>query len=113
MLAAWPTADPRFLALAVVAVLVPLLLTIGRGIRDVVELNRGLALYQSFGMPADTIPVLIPCYGRPHYLEQVLDALRKAHNVDKVRMTRARLRRARAPRTCMCGAVPRVGVVSD
>lgn len=84
MLAAWPTADPRFLALAVVAVLVPLLLTIGRGIRDVVELNRGLALYQSFGMPADTIPVLIPCYGRPHYLEQVLDALRKAHNVDKV-----------------------------
>jgi hypothetical protein len=59
-----------------------------RALRDAVELQKGTKLYQQLikekNLPADTIPVLIPCYSRPAYLKQVLDSLRKASNIEKV-----------------------------
>lgn len=48
--------------------------------RDAVQQIRQLQLPDSF------IPILMPCYGRPEYLQRVLAALQNVTNIDKVRM---------------------------
>jgi len=61
---------------------------IPRAIREHFVLSAAYQAYQELGMPADTIPVLIPVYSRPAYLQTVLQSLRVANHIEKVRKAR-------------------------
>ncbi len=49
------------------------------------ELRRGARAYAALGVPAATVPILIPCYSRPQYLSRVLDSLRANAHINEVR----------------------------
>lgn len=58
-----------------------------RAISEHGQLSAALEQWREWDLPADTIPVLIPTYSRPAYLASVIESLRNANNVDKVRAT--------------------------
>lgn len=67
-----------------------------RGVQVWMELYRGARLYSEMNLPADTIPILMPAYGRANYMKTVLASVAKAENADKVS------RPMQAPRALRC-----------
>lgn len=61
------------------------------------QLNRGLREFQALGLRKDVIPILIPVYSRPHYLQRVIESLSRARGINDVSaaLRAARLRRSR------------------
>jgi hypothetical protein len=46
------------------------------------ELSRAQIVYEQLKVPATTIPILIPCFSRPEYLQQTLDKLAVLDNIN-------------------------------
>lgn len=56
-----------------------------RAVIEQAEMRRATALYKELDLPRTTIPILMPAYSRAAYMREVLDSLKLASNVDKVR----------------------------
>ena len=77
---------PLTLRLAAIIGAVVSLVLLGSAVRAVsqaVELERAAARFRELGIPASTIPILIPVYSRPEYFRSVLEALRKNSHISE------------------------------
>ncbi|RYG51306.1 hypothetical protein EON66_10895 [archaeon] len=52
---------------------------------EALQLSAGLRVAQVAQVDKDAIPILIPVYGRPHYLRRVISSLAAAKGIEKVR----------------------------
>lgn len=72
-------------AIAVIGVvaLLALLGAAARAILQAVELEGAAARYRALGLPATTVPILIPVYSRPEYFRKMLAALRRNSRISE------------------------------
>lgn len=88
----WSSKHIFLAALCLLASACAMLWLYGRAF-EALQLSAGLRVAKALYVDKDVIPILIPVYGRPHYLRRVLSSLAAARGIEKVcRHTGVRMR---------------------
>lgn len=54
-----------------------------RAVLQAIELESAASRFRALGLPASTIPILVPVYSRPEYFRQVLEGLRRNRRISE------------------------------